>query len=131
MNVFYSSQCERVNFVGIVSDQPTFTTFTAGTPGNSVIQGTTATLTCSADGYPAPTYTIRHGSNIVTQQSKTGRYVINNIQLNAEKESYVCEPSNKVGDGQNKELMITVQGQCSHLPPCFRVKKIKLQHPIL
>jgi len=74
------------------------------------VQGTTVTLTCSANGYPSPKYTIRQGVKKLVQQSSTGRHVINNIQLNAEDESYSCVPSNKVGSGPTKELKINVQG---------------------
>ena len=74
------------------------------------MQGTSVTLTCSADGYPPPTYTIRRGVRTLEQHSRTGRHVINNIQLNAEDESFVCVPSNEVGSGPTKELKITVQG---------------------
>ena len=94
----------------IYLDKPTITTFTTGTPGNSVVQLTTVTLTCSADGYPAPKFTMRHGVKTLVHESRTGRHVINNIQLNAEYESYFCVPSNKEGRGPSKELKITVQG---------------------
>ena len=67
-------------------------------------------LTCGADGYPAPKYTIRRGMKTLVQHSRTGRHVINNIQLNAEEESYFCVPLNKFGGGPTGELKITVQG---------------------
>ena len=76
-----------------------------------MVQGTTVTLTCSAGGYPAPIYTIRHGpTTVLTQNGGPGRVVINNIQLNAEDQPYSCVPSNKVGDGPTKQISITVQG---------------------
>jgi len=73
---------EMIDVIFISSDQPTVTTFTTGTPGNSVVQGATVNLTCSANGYPSPKYTIRHGVKTLDQESRTGRHVINNIQLN-------------------------------------------------
>ena len=104
------SEFLRRKFYCISSDRPTVITLTTGTPGNAVVQGTTVTLTCSANGYPSPKYTIRQGVKKLVQQSSTGRHVINNIQLNAEDESYSCVPSNKVGSGPTKELKINVQG---------------------
>jgi len=98
-----------------VEYRPAVTNLTIGTPGNAVVQGTTVTLTCSAGGYPAPIYTIRHGpTTVLTQNGGPGRVVINNIQLNAEDQPYSCVPSNKVGDGPTKQISITVQ-----VPPTF------------
>ncbi|KAJ7323708.1 Hemicentin 2 [Desmophyllum pertusum] len=93
-------------------DQPTTTTFTTGTPDNTVVQGTTATLTCSANGYPAPTYTITRGSTTVN--SVGGKHTIPNVQLNQEDFTYSCVPNNKVGSGPIDRLTMTVQ-----VPPSF------------
>jgi len=101
-----------LNFICISSDQPTIATFTTGTPHNSVAQGTTVTLTCSSDGYPAPKYIIRRGKKTLVQHNRTGRHVINNIQLNAEEESCFCVPLNKAGSGPRGELKIAVHGYC-------------------
>ena len=91
-------------------DQPTVTTFTTGNPGNTAVQGTTVTLTCSANGYPAPTYTIRRGSSTLTGTAG-GRYTIPNIQLSEEDNTYSCEPRNDVGTGPTEQLKITVEGK--------------------
>ena len=92
----------------IFSDQPTFTTFTTGTPGNSEVQGTTVTLTCSANGYPSPTFMVHRGSTTVN--SAEGKFLIPVVQISEENENYTCEPRNKVGSGPTKELKITVEG---------------------
>ena len=92
----------------IFSDQPTCTTFTTGTPGNSVVQGTTVTLTCSANGYPPPTYTIKRRNTTVN--SVGGKFLIPIVQISEENENYSCEPRNKVGSGPIKELKITIKG---------------------
>ena len=91
------------------SDKPVVTNFTTGTPDNAVVLGTTVTLTCSANGYPAPTYTITRGGAPVSQSSP-GKIVINNVSLNDEDTSYSCVPTNKVGSGPRKDLNIVVQG---------------------
>ena len=67
------------------------------------------TLTCSANGYPAPTYTIKRGTTDVN--SVQGKHVITNIQLSAEADTYKCEPQNEVGPGPSKDLQITVIGK--------------------
>ena len=105
----------------IFIDRPTKTILTTGTPGNAVVPGTTVTLTCSADGYPAPTYTIRRGSTEVSNSG--GRVDINNIQLNDEDEPYSCVPSNKVGDGPTEQITIIVLGLFSHLPRLALTRK--------
>ncbi|XP_078379844.1 hemicentin-1-like [Oculina patagonica] len=92
--------------------RPTVTNFTTGTPGNSVVQGTTVTLTCSANGYPAPTYTIKRGNTVVN--SVEGKHVIPNIQLSAEADTYSCEPQNSEGTGPTEQLQITIR-----VPPTF------------
>ncbi|XP_078351543.1 fibroblast growth factor receptor 3-like isoform X2 [Oculina patagonica] len=89
-----------------VEYRPTVTTFTTGTTDNSVVQGTTVTLTCSANGYPAPIYTIKRGDSPVN--SVEGKHVIPNIQLSDEADTYSCEPQNSEGTGPTKQLQITV-----------------------
>ncbi|KAL9964639.1 hypothetical protein ACROYT_G028311 [Oculina patagonica] len=108
-NGFGSEEFTRV--VNVIY-RPTVTTFTTGTPGNSVVQGTTVTLTCSANGYPAPTYTIKRGNTVVN--SVEGKHVISNIQLSAEADTYSCEPQNSGGTGPTEQLQITVL-----VPPTF------------
>ena len=72
------------------------------------------TLTCSANGYPVPTYTIKR--NDVTLIGGQGKHVITNIQLGEEDVTYSCEPQNKVGTGPKEDLKLTVQGmEQSHL----------------
>ena len=83
--------------------------FTTGTPGNTVVQGTTVTLTCSADGYPAPGYTIKRQNTTVN--SIEGKLEIRNIQLSEEANTYSCETHNAVGSGPTVRLRITVQGK--------------------
>ncbi|KAJ7392892.1 Immunoglobulin C-2 Type [Desmophyllum pertusum] len=95
-----------------LSDQPTATTFTTETPDNTVVQGTTGTLLCSANGYPAPTYTIKRGTTVVN--SVGGKYDIPNVQLDQEDFTYSCQPSNNVGSGPIEPLKLTVQ-----VPPSF------------
>ena len=89
------------------SDQPDVTNFTTGTPGNAVVLGTQVTLTCSANGYPAPTYLITGGNPAVSQGSPV---VINSVQLSHEDSPFRCVPTNKVGSGPSKDLTIVVQG---------------------
>ena len=102
--------CILAHFISILlSDQPTVKTFTTGTPNNTVIQGKTVNVTCTANGYPPPTYTIKRGNTIVN--STGGRFVIFNIQLGVEDYTYNCEPNNTVGKGPVKQLKITVQGE--------------------
>ena len=98
------------------SDQPDVTNFTTGTPGNAVVLGKKVTLTCSANGYPAPTYTITQGGSTLVSQSISGKIVINSVQLSHEDTPYSCEPTNKVGTGPRKDLNIVVQGKCWYLP---------------
>ncbi|XP_078379822.1 hemicentin-2-like isoform X2 [Oculina patagonica] len=118
-NGFGSEEFTRV--VNVIY-RPTVTTFTTGTPGNSVVQGTTVTLTCSANGYPAPTYTIKRGNTVVN--SVEGKHVIPNIQLNAESDTYSCEPQNSEGTGPTEQLQIIVI-----VPPTFssQLPKTKTQ----
>ena len=68
------------------------------------------TLTCSANGYPASTYTIRRGSLTLTGTAD-GRYTIPNIKLSEENNTYSCEPRNDVGNGPSEQLKIRVQGK--------------------
>ncbi|KAJ7348215.1 Neural cell adhesion molecule 1 [Desmophyllum pertusum] len=95
-----------------VEYRPTVTSFATGTPDNTVVQGTKVTLTCSANGYPAPTYTIKRGNGTVN--SSEGTFDILNIQHSEEDFIYSCEPRNKVGSGPEEQLKITVQ-----VPPSF------------
>ena len=98
--------------VYFVSDAPTATTFTTGTPNNAVVQGTSATLTCSANGYPAPVYTLKLGNTILVRTSVTGTYDISNVQLNThDGQVYSCEPSNTEGNGPTQSLTLTVHGK--------------------
>ena len=100
--------CVLANFISILLDQPSVETFTTGTPKNTVVQGTTVNVTCVANGYPAPTYTIKRENTVVS--STGGKFVITNIQLSEEDYTYSCEPNNTIGRGPIKQLKITVQG---------------------
>ena len=66
-------------------------------------------VTCLADGYPPPAYTIKRGNQIVN--STGGRFMITNIQLSEEDYGYSCTPNNTVGAGASKQLQITVLGK--------------------
>ncbi|XP_068687443.1 protein turtle homolog B-like isoform X1 [Montipora foliosa] len=92
--------------------KPTQTNFTTGNVRNTAVQGTTVTLTCSANGFPAPTYVIKRNGTQVMQSG--GKHVIMNIQLNAEHDTYACEPTNDEGPGPIKTFQITVE-----IPPRF------------
>ena len=67
------------------------------------------TLTCSANGYPAPVYTIkRQGTEIV---SNGGKVEITDVMLGEEANTYTCETQNAVGSGPTEQLQITVLGK--------------------
>ena len=73
------------------------------------MEGTTVTLTCSANGYPAPVYTIkRQGTEIV---SSGGKVEITDVRLGEEANTYTCETQNAVGSGPTVQLQITVLGK--------------------
>lgn len=92
--------------------KPTKTTFTTGNVRNTAVQGSTVTLTCIANGFPAPKYIISRNGTRVIQNG--GKYIITNIQLNAEYDRYECHSFNDEGPGPNETLMITVE-----IPPRF------------
>ncbi|XP_068687446.1 uncharacterized protein [Montipora foliosa] len=92
--------------------KPTKTTFTTGNVRNTAVQGSTVTLTCIANGFPAPKYIIRRNGTQVIQSG--GKYIITNIQLNAEYDTYSCHSFNDEGPGTNETLTITVE-----IPPRF------------
>ena len=91
------------------TDQPTVTKFTTGTQGNTVVQGTTVTLTCSANGYPTPTYTIKRQNTPVV--SNGGKFEITDVLLSEESNIYSCETQNAEGSGPTEQLQITVLGK--------------------
>ena len=96
--------------ISFPSDKPTITTFTTGTPNNNVVQGTTVTISCSANGYPVPSYTVKRNDTDVTQNFGVDKHRITNIRLSAEYDSYACVPHNSEGNGPRQVLKITVQG---------------------
>ncbi|CAH3172596.1 unnamed protein product, partial [Porites lobata] len=97
---------------------PTATIYTTGNPNNAVVQGTSATLTCSANGYPAPVYTLKIGNSILFENSVTGTYDISNVQLNThDGQVYSCEPSNAEGKGPTQSLTLTVHVRPRFNPP--------------
>ena len=81
-------------------------------------------LICSANGYPAPTYTIRRGSSTLTGTAG-GRYTIPNIQLSEEDNTYSCEPRNDVGTGPTELLRIIVRGKNQYNLQCSFVVQPK------
>jgi len=91
-----------------LTDQPTVTKFTTGTPGNAVVEGTTVTLTCSANGIPAPSYTIKRQN---TPVSNGGKFEISDVRLSEESNTYTCETQNAIGSGPTRQLQITVLGK--------------------
>ncbi|XP_068687452.1 hemicentin-1-like isoform X2 [Montipora foliosa] len=95
-----------------VKYKPTKTTFTTGNVRNTAVQGSTVTLTCIANGFPAPKYIIRRNGTRVIQSG--GKYIITNIKLNAEYDTYSCHSFNDEGPGTNETLTITVE-----IPPRF------------
>ena len=68
------------------------------------------TISCSANGYPVPSYTIKRNDTDVTQNAGAGKHRITNIRLSAEYDSYSCVPHNSEGNGPREVLKITVQG---------------------
>ena len=91
-------------------DKPTATNFTTGNDDNSAVQGRDAILTCSANGFPIPQYVIKR-NNTEMISNGPGRFVVRNVQLSAESDTYSCEPFNDQGRGPIKELKITVYGE--------------------
>ena len=77
------------------------------------MQGTTVTLTCSANGYPAPRYTIKRGNTQVV--SNGGKFDITNVQLSEEGNTYSCETQNAMGSGPTEQLQIVVLGKDQRL----------------
>ena len=109
-----------------VTDAPTVATFTTGTPGNAVVKGTTVTLTCSANGYPAPIYIIKRGATPVV--SNGGKFEINNVQLGEEENEYSCETQNAEGSGPPEiKIRITVLGKDQE----YLLKVILKNQPVL
>ena len=76
---------------------------------NTAVQGSTVTLTCIANGFPAPKYIISRNGTQVIQNG--GKYIITNIQLNAEYDRYECHSFNDEGPGPNETLLITVESK--------------------
>ena len=98
----------------MLTDKPTVTTFTTGNPDNTAVQGRRVTLTCIANGYPPPTYTIKRTTSSSTSTlsgTSGGRYTISNVQLSEEDNTYSCESQNVLGNGPEQPLKITVIGE--------------------
>ncbi|XP_015771103.1 PREDICTED: hemicentin-1-like isoform X6 [Acropora digitifera] len=93
--------------------KPTVTHFTTGNAENSAVIGRDVTLTCSANGFPIPQYIIKRNKTEVIRNAP-GTFVVRNVQLSAESDTYSCEPFNDQGRGPIKELKITV-----YVPPYF------------
>ena len=70
------------------------------------------TISCSANGYPVPSYTIKRNDTdvIITHNAGVGKHRITNIRLSAEYDCYSCVPHNSEGNGPRELLKITVQG---------------------
>ncbi|XP_022808570.1 B-cell receptor CD22-like, partial [Stylophora pistillata] len=108
-----------------VKYKPTVTTFTTGNPDNTAMQGRSVTLTCIANGYPPPTYTIKRTTSSSTSTlsgTSGGRYTISNVQLSEEDNTYSCEPQNVLGNGPEQPLKITVI-----VPPTFQSQLVNRQ----
>ncbi|XP_066268261.1 protein amalgam-like [Branchiostoma lanceolatum] len=94
----------------IVSYQPTITDVTAS-PASNVMEGDDLTLTCAADGVPAPTYTWTKsdGSPLGTAVADTaaGTLTFTNISRDATG-SYTCSADNGVGDAQTQDIAVAV-----------------------
>ena len=59
--------------------------------------GKEATITCKAEGYPEPTYTLYHNTTQLTQNVNGGLYTITDIKLDDAGE-YKCVAENTLGD---------------------------------
>ena len=94
----------------LFSDKPTVTKFTTGNDANSAVKGSDVTLTCSANGFPILQYIIKRNKTEVISNGP-GRFVVRDVQLSAESDTYSCEPFNDQGRGPVKELKITVYGE--------------------
>ncbi|XP_015760644.1 PREDICTED: hemicentin-1-like isoform X4 [Acropora digitifera] len=97
------------HFTKVVSVQykPTVTHFKTGNAENSAVIGRDVTLTCSANGFSIPQYIIKRNKTEVIRNAP-GTFVVRNVQLSAESDTYSCEPFNDQGSGPIKELKITV-----------------------
>ncbi|XP_032243185.2 hemicentin-1 isoform X3 [Nematostella vectensis] len=92
-----------------VKHAPTITTLSTGAFDNGVVLNQRATLTCSADGYPTPTYEIKKDATTVHGPGGNGVYVINSVNYVDEDAEWSCIPKNEKGQGPTKRIRITVQ----------------------
>ena len=106
----YYTNSNIMIILNLFSDKPTVTHFTTGNAENSAVIGRDVTLTCSANGFPIPQYIIKRNKTEVIRNAP-GTFVVGNVQLSAESDTYSCEPFNDQGRGPIKELRITVYGE--------------------
>ena len=106
----YYTNSNIMIILNLFSDKPTVTHFTTGNAENSAVIGRDVTLTCSANGFPIPQYIIKRNKTEVIRNAP-GTFVVRNVQLSAESDTYSCEPFNDQGRGPIKELKIAVYGE--------------------
>ena len=68
-------------------------------------------MTCTANGYPPPIFTItKEGVNVQTNV-QPGIHIIDNVQLGDDGKKFSCTPTNQKGSGPAKEFKLVVIGK--------------------
>ena len=68
-------------------------------------------MTCTANGYPPPRFTItKEGVNVQTNV-QPGIHIIDNVQLGDDGKEFSCTPTNQKGSGPAKEFKLVVIGK--------------------
>ncbi|KAM9363160.1 B-cell receptor CD22-like [Symphorus nematophorus] len=77
-------------------------------PLNDIIEGRSATLTCSSDANPAATYTWYSTSETLTPLSKEPQLVFSPIKT-SDSGNYYCEAENELGKSRSEDISINVK----------------------
>ena len=89
-------------------DEPENISFESNRTNNMATVGNSITITCKADAFPSPNYTILHnGENL--------KYVVNGVKTfksvkRSDNGSYICTAKNVLGNA-SKDFILTVQGE--------------------
>ena len=108
----------RLRLFFFTLDKPENISFKSNWANNVVTVGNSITITCKADAFPSPNYTILHnGENL--KDVLNGVKIFNSVELSDEG-SYNCTAKNFLGIASD-DLKLNVNGKIWYSSLCFQL----------
>ena len=102
-------------YFGLILDVPSIQSFSS--LPSKVYNGSSATISCNADGNPTPNFRFYNENGSLLQDSSSSNYTLTlrfeNYQ--AYRTTFRCVPYNRIGEGAAQNLTVEILGECENI----------------